>query len=211
MENVKEVMLYFSSCMCSVGMLLLTLIPLALATGIEPDVYDQWNTIEEFEEVSSLRKLLINEDWIDENVPIEELDYILVLTRQCSQDFFPSVPTSLVLSIISVESSFNKDLTGFNNDIGLMQVIPAWHRERIEKYIYDEKVDLYDPRLNVMVGMDFLDELISWSKGDISLAVMAYNMGFKNAKRYKDLGKTSYYCDLVLDRMSIIQSYLEGR
>lgn len=211
MGNLREVMRYVLLYAISIGIVGMVLSPFAFANSIEPDIYDQWNTIEEFEEVSSLRKFLLEKNWIDENVELDELDYILVLTHQCSSEFFPAVPTSLVLSIISVESSFNKELTGFSNDTGLMQIIPRFHRDRIEKYIYDENVDLYDPRLNVMVGMDYLDELLDWARGDLERAIMAYNMGQRKADRMAASGYVSSYAKQVLYRMNEIESFLEGR
>lgn len=183
----------------------------AVAASNEPDVYDLWNDISQFEEVSSLRKLLLNKNWISEDVSIDELDYILVLTQQCSNVFFPSVPSSLVLSVISVESGFKSDLIGFNNDTGLMQIIPNYHMDRIEEYLYDENIWLDDPRLNIMVGMSYLEELLDWSKGDLMLAVMAYNMGQVRARHYYETNRRTYYCEKVLRRMDEIQSFFDMR
>lgn len=211
MKNTIEIMSYVLLHIVLLSVVLTALIPFGLATSIEPDIYDQWNTIEEFEKSASLRDFLVEKDWINENVSIEELDYILVLTQQCSEEFFPAVPMSLVLSIISIESGFNKDLTGFSNDTGLMQVIPRFHRDRIEKYIYDENVDLYDPRLNVMVGTDYLDELLNWARGDIERTVMAYNMGQFKADNLASAGHVTGYAREVLARMNAIDEFLERR
>lgn len=190
----------------------LAITPIALSASIDPDIYDLWNAIEEFEVTYSLRKFLIEKDWIDQSVSVDELDYILVLTQQCSEEFFPNVPTSLVLSMISVESGFNSELIGFNNDTGLMQVIPRYHQERMKRYLYDENVDLYDPRLNVMTGMDYLDELLSWSRGDLELALMGYNMGQLKARNlYFNEKLTTSYAKQVIYRMNEIESFLERR
>lgn len=195
----------------SLSIVTVSLIPMVLAAPIEPDIYDQWNTIEEFEEVSSLRKFLIEKNWSKEDLSVDELDYILVLIHQCSSEFFPTVPTSLVLAMISVESEFDRDLVGSYNDTGLMQVIPRYHRDRIEKYIYDENIDLHDPRLNIMVGMDFLEELFEEGRGDIEYVVMAYNMGPIRAWKFYDMGIVSSYAEKVLERMDAIQDFFEGR
>lgn len=190
---------------------MIALMPIVLAKPYEADIYDLWNNLEEFEQSNSLRKFLIEKDWAFNTVAADELDYILVLTQQCSTDFFDDVPASLALAVISVESGFDKNLTGFSNDTGLMQVIPKFHHDRIKKYIYDENVDLYDPRLNVMVGMDYLQELLEWSNGDIQLAVMAYNMGQANALRYHNSGRVTSYSEKVMKRMYAIQDILERR
>lgn len=211
MENLKEMIEYISLSVIIIGIVCMVILPFAFASSIESDIYDQWNTIQEFEKVSSLRHFLIEKEWIDESVSIEELDYILVLAQQCSSEFFPSVPTSLALSIMSVESGFNKDLEGFSEDIGLMQIIAKYHQDRIHKYIYDENVDLYDPRLNIMVGIDFLEELLNWAEGDITKAIMAYNMGQRKASNMLSSGYTSTYARTVLERMEEIELFLERR
>lgn len=183
----------------------------AQATESEPDVYDLWNACEEFEEISDLRALLLENDWIWSEVSIQDLDYILVLVQQLNAEFLPNVPVSIILAQISVESGFRSDLVGFNNDTGLMQVIPRWHGERIEKYIYDENVDLTDPRLNVMVGMDYLDELLVNAEGDISLALMMYNQGPASGRRSYARSGESSYAEMVLERAYLINDILERR
>lgn len=212
MTNTQEILHNILLSLLYIALSMTALIPIALAKTYEPDIYDLWTTIEEFETTSSLRNFLIEKDWINELVSIDELDYILVLTQQCSSEFFPTVPTALVLSMISVESSFKSDLLGLNNDTGLMQVIPKYHKDRIERYLYEENVDLYDPRLNVMVGMDYLEELLEWSRGDLELAVMAYNMGQLKARNlYFNEKVTTSYVKQVIYRMDEIQSFLERR
>lgn len=210
MTNINEVLMKVSFSILILFWTIVILCTIASAFSRRNDIYELWNTLDEFEEVSSLRKFLLDKNWVHDKVRLDDLDYILVLVRQCS-DFFPDVPTPLVLSMISVESNFNKDLVGFNNDTGLMQIIPKFHRERIEKYIYNENVDLFDPRLNVMVGMDYLDELLSWANGDLEMAIMAYNMGPDRAKDSGNDGYATVYCRTVLKRMDAIQIFLEGR
>lgn len=211
MLNGQELPQNISLSLVYILLTLAALTPIALADSLDPDIYDLWNTVEEFETTYSLRKFLIEKDWINEEVTIDELDYILVLTQQCSKEFFPNVPTSLALAVISVESGFKSDLTGLNDDTGLMQIIPKYHRDRIESYIYDENVDLYDSRLNVMVGMDYLNELLMWSKGDLELALMGYNMGQVKARSLYLKGKTTSYSQHVTHRMNEIESFLERR
>lgn len=211
MTNKYEIIGNIGLSLVYIVLTLVALSPMVLASSLEPDIYDLWNNISEFEEVASLRAFLVENDWADENLSVEDLDYILVLTRQCSDQFFPTVPTSLVLAMISVESGFRQDLTGFSDDTGLMQVIPKYHRERIEKYIYEENIDLYDQRLNIMVAMDYLEELFEESRGDIEFVVMAYNMGPNRAWSCHNKGVVSSYAKQVLYRMNAITSFLERR
>lgn len=192
-------------------LVMVALMPMAMAETLNPDIYDQWNSLDEFENTRDLRNFLIEKNWISDEVDIVDLDYILVLVQQCSKEFFPAIPTALVLSIISIESGFRKDITGFSNDSGLMQIIPRFHKERIEKYLYDENVDIYDPRVNIMVGMDYLDELLNWARGDLERTIMAYNMGHQEADRFANVGRITVYAQEVTERMNEIQKFLDGR
>lgn len=183
----------------------------ALCADHESTVYDCWNTLQEFEGTSNLRNALVEKEWMWDDTAIQDLDYILVLTQQLNREFFPNVPPALVLAVISVESGFEPDMIGYSNDTGLMQIIPKWHEDRIAKYIYDENVDLTDPRLNVMVGMDYLDELLIEAEGDVSLALMMYNEGPTNGKRDHIRLGDSMYARRVMERMEYIDDVLEGR
>lgn len=211
MQNIHQTIFYILFSFECLAVTILILSPFALATVQNTDVYELWNTIEEFEEVSSLQKFLVDKDWISHTISIDRLDYILVLIQQCSSEFFPRVPTSLVLAIISVESNFREDLLGFNDDTGLMQIIPKYHGERIKRYLYDEKVDLYDPRVNIMVGMDYLEELFEEFDDDMSSVILAYNRGPDAAKKLLPEGGSSVYTEEVLKRMNAIQSFFERR
>lgn len=194
----------------SMMILLTSFTPLALASLYSPDSYDLWNTIEEFEEVSTIRALLIKEDWVDESVSINELDYVLVLAQQLSREFFSTVPPALTLAVISVESGFRQDLIDFSDDSGLMQIIPQFHKDRISKYLYDENVDIFDPRVNVMTGVDYLAEMLEYCDGDISAALRCYNEGPKGRKRFEESGP-SPYVEMVLERMDAINDILGRR
>lgn len=196
---------------CFIVISMFAFVQMVAAYHYRNDIYDLWNTIGEFEETYSLRTFLLDSDWISDRTKLDELDYILVLVQQCSREFFPEVPTSLVLSVISVESGFRSDILGFNDDTGLMQIIPRYHRERIEKYLYDENVDLFDPRLNIMVGMDYLSELLKKFDGDIYTTLMAYNMGPDRARTYASNGWTSGYADICASRMDAFEEFFDGR
>lgn len=209
MINQQELFHYAITTLIFIVIIVGALVPLALSSSLEPDVYDLWTTLDEFERVSSLRNFLVDKDFAYGGVSINELDYILVLVQQCSNEFFPNVPTSLVLSVISIESGFRKNLYGLNDDIGLMQIIEKFHRERIQKYLYDENVDLYDLRLNVMVGMDYLNELLDEFDNDIPTALTAYNMGPDKANRMRSEGRVSLYAQDVIERMEAIDLFFE--
>jgi hypothetical protein len=83
----------------------------------------------------------------------------------------------LVAAIVQTESGFNSRRVSPQGAVGLMQVLPSTAEE------YGAK-DLLDPRVNLDVGSRYLGELISDFKGDVELAVAAYNAGPGTVERY---------------------------
>ena len=190
-------------------LILTSIFPLAFARTRINSPYELWNHLEEFERITSLKDELLKRDWVDERVDLEELDYILVLTQQLSEQCFENVTPALALAVISIESAFRGECQSPKGAEGLMQVVPRYHRERIEKYIYEENVDLYDTRLNVMVGMDYLNDILTETEGDLVWALMYYNGGPAYARRnYIEKGRVSSYASTVIQRMEVIEDIL---
>lgn len=78
--------------------------------------------------------------------------------------------------------------------IGIMQVNPAWHKDRMGRL---GVTDLYDTRQNMMTGVDYLHEL-SEEHEDISIALMRYN-GDSSAEDVENgTGDVSEYADSIL-------------
>ena len=85
------------------------------------------------------------------------------------------VDVRVVLAIIEVESEFDERAVGDScQSYGLMQVQPRWHGERMLRL---GATDLLDGVQNVLVGIDYLDELLDRYGGDYYKAVTAYNKG----------------------------------
>lgn len=105
-------------------------------------------------------------------------------------DFIPNL-SELVVSMMEVESNFNPSLTSSAGCIGLMQVSPYWQTERAESLgVYD----LWDPYGNILVAVDFLEDLYyNYTNEDIVLAVMMYNMDFSQARSMYSNGQWSPY------------------
>ena len=85
------------------------------------------------------------------------------------------VDVRVVLAIIEVESGFDERAVGDNGEsYGLMQVRPDSHSDRMARL---GVTDLLDGAQNVLVGIDYLDELLDRYGGDYYKAVTAYNKG----------------------------------
>lgn len=113
------------------------------------------------------------------------------------------VDMPLVLAIIGQESNYNADVVGDNgNSIGLMQIQPQHHQQRMDKL---GVVDLTDPYQNVTVGIDLLAELMSENKGT-EWAVTAYNAGASTADYNNAIGTRTEYAESVLILREMIEN-----
>ena len=130
------------------------------------------------------------------DVPLDQdiQDYILVMCAECDTcDLDPAI----IIAMIWKESEFDTNAIGDNgNSLGLMQVQPRWHSERMEKL---NATDLLNPYQNIRVGIDYLVELYSIND-DIQWVLMAYNGGPTYANNLRSSGLVSDYALEVLNK-----------
>lgn len=103
----------------------------------------------------------------------------------------------IVAAIVKVESRFRPGVVSSRGARGLMQIMPdtgRWAAEqlRIEAY-YDDM--LMDPEVNVRIGSWYLRRLLDAYKGDIVIALAAYNGGPANVDRWLAEGRWSGRAD----------------
>lgn len=108
-----------------------------------------------------------------------------------------NVDPELIVSMIFHESSFRSGVIGTNDSgysYGLMQIMPRWNQDRMDRL---ECQDLLDPYQNVLVGTDLIAEYIEMGNG-IEWALMAYNGGLSYANRRASEGVVSSYATRVM-------------
>lgn len=104
------------------------------------------------------------------DVPLAE-ELQLHIIRLCEEY---GIDPALVIAMIRYESSYNANAVGDGGDsIGLMQIQPRWHSDRMERLGCP---DLYDPFQNVTVGIDIIAGKLS-SYETTGEALTAYNAG----------------------------------
>ncbi len=81
----------------------------------------------------------------------------------------------LLLAVAAVESSFNPLAESVMGAKGLMQIIPRWHREKLERVGGDEA--LFDPQANLLLGARILKEYVHRT-GTLEGGLQFYNGAF---------------------------------
>ena len=83
------------------------------------------------------------------------------------------VSPSLGLAVAKIESNFNHEAISSKGAIGVMQIMPL-----TAKKIYGiERHKLFNPVINIKIGLHFLDSLIKRYKGRVDIALSHYNGG----------------------------------
>ena len=109
------------------------------------------------------------------------------------------IAPEIVFSMIAKESNYNANEIGDNGDSeGLMQVQRKHHEGRMDKL---GCTDLLNPYENVLVGVDYLAELLTQYEGNLEKALTAYNAGPTGAyEDYFSKGiEASEYAEAVIE------------
>ena len=164
-----------------------------MAAGPEETVAKELETYYESEEKPSVAPVQQIYDFI----PLDDELQIYVSKVAAEYEINPL----LIYAVIWQESRFNQAALNDSNEysVGLMQIYEKYHFERMDRL---GVTDLSEPRQNILVGIDYISELINW-KEDTTLewALMAYNGGPEYADCMIGKGEVSNYAREVLDKL----------
>jgi soluble lytic murein transglycosylase-like protein len=112
------------------------------------------------------------------------------------------VNASLVKAVIQAESGYNANAVSSKGASGLMQLMPGTARSL-------KVADSFNPKDNVEGGVRYLRFLLDTFRGDVSLALAAYNAGLSKVAKYGGIppySETRTYVNRVLSYMQTYQS-----
>ena len=124
-----------------------------------------------------------------------EYDHII---STCATKY--GVNPALIKAVIHAESGYNPKAVSRKGASGLMQLMPGTARSL-------KVSNCFDPKDNVEGGVKYLRFLLDTFRGDVSLAVAAYNAGLGKVAKYGGIppyNETRTYVNRVL---SYMQSY----
>jgi soluble lytic murein transglycosylase-like protein len=90
------------------------------------------------------------------------------------------VDPAMVKAIIMAESSFNPKAISKRGAVGLMQLMPNTAKSL-------GVIDAFDPENNINAGVLYFKKLLNEFRGDVKLALAAYNAGSRKVKEYQGI------------------------
>ena len=100
------------------------------------------------------------------------------IVNSCALEY--GVDKSLVKAVIQAESGYNPNAVSRKGAAGLMQLMP--------RTAQDLKVsNSFDPSENIRGGVRYLKFLLDTFKGDVALALAAYNAGLSKVAQYRGI------------------------
>ena len=97
-----------------------------------------------------------------------------------------NVDKYMIYAIIKAESNFKSDVKSNSNAIGLMQLLEDTAVEMSNSIKQDEITEesLYDPEMNIKLGISYYSYLLKHYRGNNILALTAYNAGMGNVDNW---------------------------
>ena len=178
---------------------LLLCTPLAQAAVQErPDAEDRVLLTQAIANAQSFQDRFDAEVWLTDmatrlkpwdEIPVHERMQILRIVHQEASRV--GIPPELVLSVIQVESNFDRFALSSAGARGLMQVMPFW-LEELER----PRDDLFDIRTNVRFGCIILKHYMDRERGNHARALARYNGSYGQTwypKRVFDAMRKRWY------------------
>jgi soluble lytic murein transglycosylase-like protein len=113
------------------------------------------------------------------------------------------IPSTLVYALMRQESAFSTTAVSSAKALGLMQLLESTARRVASEsgLPTPSADDLFDPSVNIALGVRYLAQLSKLFDGNLALMAAAYNAGETAASRWKDL-TTKWEEDEMIEQIS---------
>ncbi|WP_426417868.1 transglycosylase SLT domain-containing protein [Aestuariirhabdus sp. LZHN29] len=130
----------------------------------------------------AIRSAISAEQWDDMELrfPLAFKDKIVQQSQR------NNLNSSWVFAVARQESAFMHDARSSAGALGLLQLMPSTAKQvaRRAKFSYRGKRDLLNPTTNILLGSNYLAQLLKQFKGNRVLATAAYNAGPHRVKQW---------------------------
>ena len=126
--------------------------------------------------------------------PIADLELTPLIESAAKQH---QLQPKLIRGVIEQESAFHACAVSAKGAKGLMQLMPS----TIEQF---KVADVFDPQQNIEAGATFLRQLLDKYKGDLKLALAAYNAGPATVDKtgaIPDIKETQDYVERIIKKV----------
>ena len=123
--------------------------------------------------------LKINSVIMKKIYPLKYSEYVEKYAKEYDIDKY------MVYAIIKAESNFDENAKSTSNAIGLMQIMETTAIETANKMSIEvTEEDLFEPELNINIGLKYFTYLLKQYNNNYSLAIIAYNAGIGNVDNW---------------------------
>jgi len=118
-----------------------------------------------------------------------------------------SISPELILSVIKKESAFEPQIISYANAYGLMQLLPNVASQLAPrlKLRFTSAMQLFDPEFNITIGSFYLSSLLKKYRGNLIMALGAYNAGPHRMDRWIKIFPTNDD-DLFMENLEFEQT-----
>ena len=121
-----------------------------------------------------------------------------------------SVPSSMIASVIKIESGYDSNAVSPAGAVGLMQILPATAFDMADRIGIDvDYADLFDVDTNIRLGTYYLKYLMDMFDKNTTNTLSAYNWGLNNVRTWMLKGNTDGYGNLTNIPNIETQNYLK--
>ena len=122
------------------------------------------------EELSKIKKKMVSK-WLSKKYRVAETAVVKIveISHEAAKKY--ELDPNLILAIIAIESSFNPFAESGAGAQGLMQIMPKYHQEKLQKF--DEINPALSYEINIMVGAQILKEYLD-AHSSLNTALLRY-------------------------------------